>query len=261
MELNPPNRESYDPAFFETLFKAEDHHFWFRARNRIIGRVLKGIIAGFSPGYRVLEVGCGTGNVLRILESECTKGSVVGMDLYDEGLRLARQRTTCPLIVGDIHQPPFTHQFDLVCLFDVLEHLEDDLRVLQSLNRLLTPGRILLLTVPAHNSLWSYFDVAAHHCRRYSPSQLRGRLIEAGFEIIHISQFMMALFPLVWLGRRSRRTALTPKDNHELAIRELRIVPVVNPILTWLLSWEANWIANSRHLPFGTSLIAWVRKC
>src|SRR5882762_1346376 len=125
MELNPTpaSRESYDPAFFETLFQAEDKHFWFRARNRVIRAIVRQLIASFPSGYRVLEVGC-----------------VTGMDLFEEGLCFARRRTTCPLVVGDVHTASFPHKLHLVGLFDVLEHLPDDEQVLRDLNRFLLPG-------------------------------------------------------------------------------------------------------------------------
>lgn len=107
-------------------------------------------MAGMVQGYRVLNVGCGTGKELRMLEQACPNGVVVGMDLFIEGLHYARQRTSCSLIQGDIHKPPFDTQFNLIVLFDVLEHLPDDVHVLYKLNAMLAPAGALLLTVPAH---------------------------------------------------------------------------------------------------------------
>ena len=89
---------SYDRAYFEPLFAIEDRHFWFRTRNKVIATVVSQITANLVPGYRVLEVGCGTANVLRVLEQACPHGMVMGMDLFSEGLQYARRRTTCPLV-------------------------------------------------------------------------------------------------------------------------------------------------------------------
>ncbi len=259
------SRESYDPAFFETLFKAEEKHFWFRARNSAIAALVQQLAASFPPGYRVLEVGCGTGNVLRRLEGLCANGSVTGMDLFAEGLRFARQRASSRLVVGDVHRPPFAVGFDLIGLFDVLEHLPDDAQVLGDLNRMLLPGRVLLVTVPAHPELWSYFDVAARHCRRYRLEELRQKLLGSGFEVEYISEFMTALLPLVWVKRRLsgwRRLPPTDTARHyrELAARELRMTPLVNGLMTWLLLRETNRIARRRRLPFGSSILALARK-
>ena len=129
---------SYDQAYFEPLFAIEDRHFWFRARNRVIATVVGQITANLVPGYRVLEVGCGTGNnVLRVLEKGCKNGVVIGMDLFAEGLQYAQERTSCLLVQGDIQSPPFSIQFDMIGLFDMLEHLPDDMRVLHHLHTML----------------------------------------------------------------------------------------------------------------------------
>jgi len=208
----------------------------------------------------VLEAGCGTGNVLRVLEAECGSEAVTGMDLFEEGLRFARQRTRCRLVLGDIHQPPFDFQFDLIGMFDVLEHLDNDIQVLRDLNRLLLTGRYLMLTVPAHMSLWSYFDAASCHRRRYALGELQQKLLSTGFAVDFISEFMTALFPILWIGRRLRRTAPTGDGNRHLAERELRIIPVFNGLMARFLSWEAVWLARRRRLPFGTSVLALARK-
>src|SRR5690349_11902313 len=73
---------SYDPDLFRTLFTVEDRHFWFRARNRLIRTLTRQVTARLPAGYRVLEVGCGTGNVLRYLEQASPRGTVIGMDLF-----------------------------------------------------------------------------------------------------------------------------------------------------------------------------------
>jgi SAM-dependent methyltransferase len=259
-----PPHESFAPALFEVLAQAEDKHFWFRARNRIIAATVRRVIASFAEGYRVLEVGCGTGNVLRVLEQVCSRGTVTGMDLFAEGLEFARQRTRCALVVGDIRHPPFDAPFDLVGMFDVLEHLPDDIEVLRAVRRLVAPGRMLLLTVPAHPELWSYFDEASCHCRRYRINELRSKLASAGFEIEFMTEFMAGLYPLVWAGRRlaglkKRKNSETAASNMELTARELRIVPVFNQLMLWLLSREARWIAARRRLPVGTSIMAVAR--
>src|SRR2546426_974449 len=89
-------RQSYDPEFFFRLASIESKHFWFRTRNRVIATLAEQITKNWAYGYRVLEVGCGTGNVLRTLEQTCFRGVVVGMDLFAEGLAFARTRTSCP---------------------------------------------------------------------------------------------------------------------------------------------------------------------
>jgi SAM-dependent methyltransferase len=258
-------QRSYDPNLFASLSAIEDRHFWFRARNKVIATLVSQITDGLTPGYRVLEVGCGTGNVLRILKQACPGGIVVGMDLFAEGLRYARQRTFCPLVQGDIHEPPFGLQFNLIGLFDVLEHVPDDMRVLRNLYSLLQTGGILLLTVPAHQWLWSYFDEVAHHCRRYELIALENKLSLVGYRVEYKTHFMASIFPLLWLRRRlstlsdRRRTDNTDRINN-LTLAELRIKPIINNLLTFLLTQETRVIARRNQLPFGTSLLFIARK-
>jgi SAM-dependent methyltransferase len=247
------------------LARIENDHFWFRTRNRVIRTLTEQITRNWPGGYRVLEVGCGTGNVLRALKDACPHGLVVGMDLHLEGLVYARDRTSCPLVQGDVEQPGFGAPFDLIGAFDVVEHLSDDLRAFRSLYAMLKPSGILLLTVPAHQSLWSYFDEVSHHCRRYEPDDLRRALNQAGFEIEFLSQFMASIYPLLWMVRRIRSLRRTPNSNsaevdRSLSLKELRIVPVINELLTFILMQEARLIKSRFVLPFGSSLIVAARR-
>jgi SAM-dependent methyltransferase len=253
----------YDPHFFEKLFAVEDRHFWFRSRNRVLAGVLRRLEAAMADGYRVLEVGCGTGNVLRVVEQICNRGLVIGMDCFAEGLRCAKQRVACPLVHADLHHAPFQEPFHLIGMFDVLEHLPDDRAVLAQLHHMMTQGGTLLLSVPAHMSLWSYFDEASRHYRRYEVSELTEKLNLAGYEVEYASEFMAGLFPLVWAGRRLaelRRRFGRKTNANAMLINELKIVPVINELLAAALAVELPLIARRKRLPFGTSLLAIARK-
>jgi ubiquinone/menaquinone biosynthesis C-methylase UbiE len=250
----------YDPAFFDTLDAVEDRHFWFRARRRAVAAILRQVTASLPDGYRVLELGCGNGGMLRLLRDSCPGGKVVGMDLYEEGLRHARRRCDCALVRGDVRQPPFHEAFAIVGLFDVLEHVADDAAMLEHVHRLLTPAGAVILTVPAHMSLWSYFDVAAHHARRYAPCELHARLEEAGFVVEYLTQFMGAIYPLVWLGRRIKQVVGRSRDAVEMTQDDLRITPGLNELLGFVLAGEAEQIRHRRRLTRGTSLLALARK-
>jgi len=261
----PLSHQSYDRSHFALLFQVEDRHFWFRARNQVIATVVKRLTANLPRGYRVLEIGCGTGNVLRVLERVCISGTVVGMDLFAEGLKYAQQRTSAALVQGDIHHPPFASEFNIIGLFDVLEHLPDDRQVLHALKGMLQENGILLLTVPAHPELWSYFDEVSHHCRRYQPCELKRKLVETGYDVIYITQYMTIIFPLMWIVRRlsALRRGGSRQQNgalKELVIQELRPVPIFNEVLAWLLDVEGRWLGCGHTLPLGTSLLAVGRK-
>jgi SAM-dependent methyltransferase len=253
----------FDPDHYAPLFAAEDRHFWFRARNSVLETIMRSEIANLAPGYSVLEVGCGTGYVLRMLEGVCTDGVVLGMDLFFEGLQISQRRSPAKLVQGRVEQPPFRRRFDIIGLFDTLEHVEDDLTVLQHLRHMLAERGKLLITVPAYPALWSDFDVESHHCRRYEPSVLERRLTDAGFAVEYLTPFMATLYPVARAGRfvadtlRKHRRGGTGSES---AVREqLKVRPGVNALLAFLLTQEAKLVAKRRRLPIGTSLLALAR--
>ncbi len=251
--------QTYDPAFFDLISSIEDRHFWFRSRNSIISRLVRQITRYMDPGYLVLEVGCGTGKVLNGLQEVCSDGVVIGMDLFFEGLKHARKRTSCHLVRGDVQSLPFAKKFNLIGLFDVLEHLPDDMKVLADIHSLLTEDGLLILTVPAHPSLWSNFDESSHHCRRYKLDELKNKLILNGYHVQYLTYYMASIFPFVWLERRIKGL-IDPRSANDQASDELRIVPVVNELFAWLLAQESRLIIGRKRIPFGTSIIAIARK-
>jgi len=93
----------------------------------------------------------------------------------------------------------------------------------------------LLLTVPAHKNLWSYFDEASGHCRRYSREQLESTLVECGFRVEFMTEFMMALCPILWLARRLTAWMRKPDSAPADSLPDLWVVPVLNQLLLPLL--------------------------
>ena len=251
----------YDERYVSALAAVEDRHFWFRARNAVIRSVASMIEPTLPEQYRILEVGCGTGNTLRVLSDVCRRGTVVGMDAQHRGLLVARERLSCPLLQADIRDFPFGHEvrFDVAAMFDVLEHIPDDVGALAAVRTCLRPGGWLLLTVPAGPELWSAFDVAARHCRRYTIDGLRQTLNAAGLQPDYLSPFMASLYPLALVKRRPRADRRHAHGGRDPVLDDLRVLPLLNDVLTWVLAREAPLIAARRQLRRGTSLIAIAR--
>lgn len=258
------NHETYDPGHFSVLARAEDHHFWFVVRRRAIANVVRRWRRGRNAGERVLEAGCGTGAVLRDLQATCAGMTVIGMDLHREGLRFAAARNTGPFVQGDVLAVPFGPRFALVGLFDVLEHFPDDARVLESVKGVLQPGGHLVVTVPARPSLWSEFDVASHHVKRYSEASIRSALSRAGFDIEYVTHLLMATLPFVWVVRRLidpflARFGRAQRKRREVLSSQLSVSPVLNALLLGALWPEGLIVRRGGRLPFGSSLLVTAR--
>jgi len=233
----------------------EDRHWWFRGRRRIVASLLRSLLEGRND-LKLLEIGCGTGGMLPILAAH---GRVTGIDPSEDAIRYSRQRhgRDADLLRVDFpaEMPP-GGGYDVVALFDVLEHLDDDVVALRLAGSLLTAGGLLVATVPAHRFLWSPHDVINHHRRRYARRELRDRIREAGLRVERITYFNMFLFPAVLLARLIRRGAA---GAHE-AESDFKVVSgPLNAFLDWLFGSE-RFLLRLTNLPFGVSLLAVVRK-
>jgi len=255
--IDRPAPSGYDAKHFEKLIEVEDRHFWFVSRNRILSTALARVMV--PDKARVLEIGTGTGNTLRVLERAFPRATIVGVDLFEEGLAAARRRTRAHLVRANIDQLPFQREFDVIGAFDVSEHVEGDREALTHLRRLLTPGGYLVLTVPACARLWSRFDTDSHHFRRYEPDELRERLTAAGFVVERLTYFFAALYPVLRIVRWMSDRLPGRKDAASPVARELRIVPIVNLAAMAILEMEARVASAGFRLPIGTSLLAIAR--
>ena len=148
----------------------------------------------------------------------------------------------------------------MVGMFDVLEHLDDDVGVLRALHAALAPGGMLVLTVPAHPWLFDEMDTLAHHRRRYRLGELREKLEAADFELVQVRHFMALLVPLLVvaraLGRLLRGRLRNPAARRDA---ELGVVPLLNPVLLGAPRLEGG-LSRVLPLPFGTSLVAVARR-
>lgn len=246
----------YDPHYFAALPLVEGRHFWFLARREVI---LDGIRRAV-PDWRqrpLFDVGCGTGGLLAWLSAQ---GVLLAgaCDAYPQALEMARARLRAPLVlVEEGGPPPLGPGQAMLSLFDVLEHLDDDVGALAWARSVLAPGGYLVITVPAHPFLFDDIDRLAFHRRRYRRRELRDRLRAAGFEVRRLTHFMAPLVPLLAVSRRLRR--LRGREAAPQKDAELRLVPGVNGALRALLKVERLALRASS-MPFGSSLLAIARK-
>ena len=246
-------RASFDPAHFARLYALEAGSFWFRGRSDLIEWALARY---FSSARDMLEVGCGTGYVLDRLRRAFPDLTLSGSELFDEGLAYARERLgdAVSLRQADATDLGLRDAFDVIGAFDVIEHIEDDRRVLANLHAALRPGGGLLLTVPQHAWLWSGTDVAAHHERRYSRKDLGMKLEAAGFEILRVTSFVTLLLPAMLLARRRKRDGMAEVE------AELDLPPFANALGYATLRLERWLIRLGVDLPAGGSLLVVARR-
>jgi len=241
--------EGFDTKMFTKLYALEANHFWFRVRSRIILWALKKYL---PQNGAFLEIGCGTGIVMKTIESECPGLSTAGSEFQMKGLELAAERLSrSRLWQMDARRIPFASEFDVIGAFDVLEHIKEDKVVLQQMHRALRQGGGIILTVPQHKFLWSAADEHAHHERRYTTRELKEKVEEAGFEIVRKTSFMTFLFPIMFISRK-----LSPaNDTEQDPMKELQIGSLINRLFQFVMHIEAFLIRLGISLPFGGSLL------
>ena len=188
----------------------EQSHWWFRARREILRQFIARH-GGLQSGDPALEVGVGPGLNLYTLYPE--KVQLQGLEPDPENARRAAARGSIPVFCGTVESMPreLTEQkFQLITMFDVLEHIQDDRKALRVLRAMLRPGGQLMLSVPAYNWMWGQQDVVNLHFRRYTRGSLVRLLQEEGFAVSHATYFNTFLFPPIALFRLLAR--IRPKS-------------------------------------------------
>ena len=240
---------------YERMYEAEERQWWYVGMRAISFALLHPHWPPSSAGAarpRILDAGCGTGNNLRHL---APWGEAVGVDLSAEAIRFCRQREVMALQAALAALPFAAESFDCVTSFDVIYHrwVSDDGAAVAEMARVLRPGGLLLVRVPALRALWGAHDEAVHSRHRYTRGEMRRLLQEGGLEVVRLSYGNSFLLPLLALrrsldrlrGRHGSDVAFLPAPL-ELAFRSL-------------LRLEAALVSRVS-LPLGASLFALARK-
>lgn len=237
-------------------YAVEEHSFWFTYRNRFI----VDLVRRFPPGGPIADIGAGNGFVSLALQRAGFATLVI--EPGATGARNARARGLTPVVAATMQEANFLPgTLAAAGLFDVIEHVADDVGFLRDVGTRLVPGGRLYLTVPAFRALWSSEDDLVGHHHRYSRRQLAARLGAAGFAVDYATYlFSPLLVPLVLLrtipSRLGRRTTLDPattaaelKPADGLAVRGVKM----------LLDVEVGLAARGWRIPFGTSCLVAAR--
>jgi SAM-dependent methyltransferase len=225
---------------------AEDRHWWYRGRRRVLERVVCDL--HLPAGARILDAGCGSG---RNMVEFGRHGVVTGIELSATSVCLARERHAGEVVEGSVLEMPFAEDtFDLATSLDVIEHLEDDLLALRELRRVVAPGGALLVTVPAYQWLWSGHDEINH---RYTRRSLQRTGEQAGWRQVRTTYFNSLLLPAAIMLRVLDRFSRKPTESS----LDLWVPPEpLNWLLERPLALEAALIGRGGRIPAGLSLLA-----
>lgn len=212
--------------------------FWHRVRSEMVEHELNRFEA-----TKVLDIGAGAGHLGRWLKDRTPSIKY----FFDEELETLRAQMVVEFGVGALRGPDEAiDDIDLVCMLDVIEHIEDDAAFLKGLHSRLTDGAVVVITVPAMNVLYSTWDTALGHFRRYDRKGLTMAFRESGFEVLECSYFFPELVPLALVRRLSRR-----KNGASSA--EFPILPRIVDNILWSICRTSSRLR--RWWPLGTSLM------
>lgn len=236
---------------YDRMNELESQHWWFVARRKVIAALVDRNL-NRQDKAAILEAGCGSGGNLQMLAQF---GQVDAFEYDGPAREHAKAKSGLDIRFGALPQDlPFDdRRYDLIGLFDVLEHVEADTASLAALGARLADGGKILVTVPAFPSLWSKHDERHHHFRRYTRASLAKVAAEAGLRVSYSSYFNFFLFPVAVAARAVKR--LTGSDVPDDTLPK----PIVNSTLARIFAVERHLVGRVR-LPVGLSLAAVLEK-
>jgi SAM-dependent methyltransferase len=240
----------------ERYYELGRSYWWLAGKYRIIDDAVRRSFRPTRTRPAVLDLGCGPGNLLDFL---APYGETHGSDYSSDALAFCAERGYRRLFRADFHHLPLRPEtFDLITCIDVLEHLDDDVRAISEVHRVLRPGGLLVASVPAFRALWGDHDTLYGHRRRYRTGEIRDKLEAAGFVVDRASYFEPLFFLPLWLYRNwkkvfRREGGIEAKDDFVALPRP------VNALLTEVIAAE-RFALRHVSFPFGVTLLAIARK-
>jgi SAM-dependent methyltransferase len=241
-----------NPEEYRNLDHIEEHHWFYAGKREIAGYWLRKC-GGLHRDQLLVDCGAGTGRFAAEMQQFCR---VLAVDDHEESLQIARSRLGPDNVRrGSCEALPVPdHTADYITALDVLEHVWNDRAAVAEFARILKPAGIAVITVPAMPWLWSDWDVALHHVRRYTAHSLKRLLQHPRLRLIHWNYINVFALPAIWLSRKLR--ALQRKDS------PARIEDTVPPYLlnaALRLAFTAPARQEWLRFPVGVGLLAIVR--
>ena len=247
--------------YYKEYYDLERGHWWFVAREAILVNFLATLIRQRElprGKLTILNIGCGTG---RSSEYLAGFGEVTSIEYDSFCCQFTEARTGLKIIQASITALPMASEsFDLVCAFDVIEHVADDSGAVAEMKRVTRPGGAVLVTVPALMRLWSFHDVVNQHHRRYVLPEIKKLFLPPpNGKVVVATYFNFFLFPPILLYRTLHNLVRRPGGGKGSGSDFGIFKPgLTNTILTRVMSLESWFVRRRVPLPFGVSILfAW----
>jgi len=244
-----------DKAYFKDYYHLERNHWWFRARLAILEDRIQKLTEG-NTGVSILNAGVATGATSQMLENF---GDVTSLEYDEECCSFLRSELGMEVTHGSLTELPYANEtFDLVCAFDVIEHIEDDGAALTEIKRVLKKDGSYCITVPAYQFLWSEHDEINHHFRRYTKKELLSKLDRADLPSTYSSYFNFWLFGPI-AGIRSLSRLLPAKKGSSKPISDferLKNRSLSDRLFRSIFQSEKALLSKGIRFPFGISILA-----
>jgi SAM-dependent methyltransferase len=245
-----------DKQYYKEYYEIERNHWWFKARSEILSSFICHQIARERP-LRILNVGVATGASSVMLKAF---GEVSSLEYEQDCIDFIKEIVPISVIQGSILELPYADcSFDLVCAFDVIEHVENDELAVQELVRVCRKGGSVLVTVPALMSLWSEHDEINHHFRRYRLKAFKQLFTVKEGEIVFSTYFNTLLFIPIFIARKIS-SVVRDRNKKVQSDFEKYKSGLGSKILYGILKTERYFLNSSVSLPIGVSALLYWRK-
>jgi SAM-dependent methyltransferase len=251
---------SFDDEAHDILFKLEDKSFWFKHRNKII---MEGVKKHNPKHNRIIEAGAGNGNTSYYLEQNGFSAAM--FEPGERGCKNAVTRGNKNVVCALLDEKHVKiNSIEAIGLFDVIEHIEDDIDFLKNLSKLLIDEGLLYITVPAHKILWSFSDNEANHFRRYNRKHICKAVSQSGYEVLYHTYFFWYLPILIFIFRTLpywfKKNNKTREIKENANQREFVSPAFIDKILNWLVRGEIKRIKKGRRTILGASIFLVAKK-